>query len=196
MRVNRNHIIIGFVAVLSLLITVCNVSYETAPDAMQTGLHPVIPKFSTSYHGTNYRFPVNSCDQTQCHGSDLTGGNSGGPSCFLCHNNTWSVFSTTHVISIKGYFHHSSVDRASLHGICGTAFCHGTDLTGVSGRGHSCYACHNPIPLQGHRVNYEGVMHHVDVEKERPDTYCNIPDCHGTPNNGPLCTTCHDGGFD
>jgi hypothetical protein len=176
-----------------VLIVVCNRSYEDVPDNMRTGLHPSLPHFSTVYHGYSFRFPGGVCDEPQCHGRTLQGGNSGAPSCYKCHGDTWTLFSTSHTINISGAYHHNSVDTATLATVCGTADCHGAGLNGVPGKGFSCYACHNPIPIQGHRVNYEGVMHHINVRKGNPGTYCNIPGCHADPGRtGPLCSTCHD----
>ncbi len=139
------------------MITECNFSYENGSGMIPTGLHPVMPPFSNKYHGTDFRFPYGACSEAQCHGNKLTGGNSGGLSCFSCHNDLWSVFIVSHTVSIEGSYHHYAVPNSSDYKTnCGISGCHGdynlstgdlylNNFQGYNFR-YSCYACHSPIP--------------------------------------------------
>ena len=185
------------------IISTCNVSYENVQDMLRTGLHSTKPPFSNIFHGSNYRFPQGSCNESQCHYSDLTGGNSGAPSCYRCHDDQWSVFSESHTLKVSGRYHHYAVDTSLSYidrvANCGSAACHGdgTDLytenhTGYNYR-YACYECHDPIPPPGHRINKEGHKHHFNIGRD-PQTYCyNMPGCHGAAEPGPVCNSpgCH-----
>jgi hypothetical protein len=183
--------------IMLIIISSCNPSYENAPKKLRTELHPLNPPFSSIYHGADFRFPNGQCSEPQCHGSNLTKGNSGGPSCYSCHNDLWSIFTVSHTIPVKGIYHHYVIDNCTslpdYIANCGISLCHGdgTNLMGSANYKHSCYDCHNPLPPAGHRINKEGAMHHINLGKD-PAVYCNIPNCHGNPGRlGPLCSQCH-----
>jgi hypothetical protein len=140
----------------------CNPSYENYSGMLPTGLHPVKPPFSSVYHGAEYRFPDSSCNTAQCHGSNLTGGNTGSPSCYSCHNNLWNVFLVSHTESAGGRLHHYLINDSNYTANCGLSSCHGnysynnntsswtgglytTNQTGHDFR-YACHACHTSIP--------------------------------------------------
>jgi len=188
-----------------LLLARCNLSYQDVSDAVCDSLHPVRPipvlPQSRYCHGAMYRFPSGACDEVQCHGAVLSGGNSGAPSCYSCHGDRWTIFSTTHTLKIGGYFHDSRVDSQSYPAFpdCALAACHGPGLLGVPGAGYPCRLCHDPIPPPGHRVNQEGARHHYNLCLTPHLTYCGTAVCHGTTaslNDGaaPPCANCHSAG--
>ncbi len=84
-----------------------------------------------------------------CHGAQLTGGESGEPSCFQCHGQTWDDGSATvsnapadHSISNDGFRHHPSLRTPS--GACTT--CHGAALQGDPvQKTPNCYLCHGQL---------------------------------------------------
>jgi hypothetical protein len=177
-----------------------NLSWEDVPEKTGTALHPSFPPFSRIYHGADYRFPADRCDEPQCHGRVLTGGNSGAPSCLACHDDQWSVFSVSHRTKVSGYYHHSSVDSGNFISTCGISGCHGngsslysTNQTGYNYR-FACYSCHDPIPPPGHRVSKEGVRHHYNIGKD-PHVYCYMSGCHGTGQPGGKCGRCHSSDY-
>jgi hypothetical protein len=172
----------------------CNISYVDAPENLPSDLHPSLPPFSNVYHGVYFRFPVKNCDEAQCHGISLKGGNSGAPSCYSCHSDRWSIFTVSHTVSVSGIYHHYNVDSGDFTINCGQSACHGSSLEGVEGQGYSCYACHDPIPAPGHRISREGALHHVDIGKN-PEVYCYKPGCHGSSEPGGMCTACHSSAY-
>lgn len=188
----------AFTLFTALSLLACNPVSENTPDNICQGIHNAKPHFSMYCHGARYRFPRGYCTEPNCHGANLRGGNSGAPSCYKCHDDRWSIFTTTHTLKIHGYYHHYLVDQGNLNAVCGTADCHGADLTGVAGKGYSCYACHTPIPIPGHRVILEGARHHINYCLLPHLSYCGGADCHGTTaslNNGAgtPCANCHGG---
>jgi hypothetical protein len=188
----------------ALFLLKCNPMYEDVQGKMRNSLHPSRPPFSTIYHGASFRFPYGACDEVQCHGADLRGGNSGAPSCYSCHGNKWTIFTTTHTLKVAGIYHHTAVDTGSTtdntswFSTCKDAACHGVNLEGVAGAGYRCQDCHNPIPAPGHRSKKEGAWHHFNYSHENPSVYCSGSVCHGASGEGtgttlaPPCSTCHD----
>ena len=88
----------------------CNLAYEEISGNICTTLHPVKPiskeiQVTDVCHGESFRFPSNYCTEVNCHGPDLKGGNSGAPSCYKCHGDKWTLFSTTHTLKLGGYYH-------------------------------------------------------------------------------------------
>ena len=177
-----------FIICLTIL-SGCNISYEDAPDNIRTGIHRSLPPFTNIYHGDYFRFPVNNCDEPQCHGAVLSGGNSGAPSCYSCHGDRWMIFYDTHTLEIGGYFHQKDLNSvSSLISGCGGDNCHGAILEGVTGKGYRCKDCHNPVPAPAHNLNRDGVRHRSGTEAS-----CGTAGCHGDPGrNGRLCSSCHD----
>lgn len=206
------------ISAAAIAASVCNPASENVPEKIWTSLHSSKPYGSDYYHGVNYRFPHGSCDEVQCHGTDLTGGNSGAPSCYSCHNDRWTIFSTTHTVSRGGFYHHIAVDdypadrsvNTGWFNSCKNTDCHGTDLGGVTDRGYSCKTCHSgfsgQIPPPGHSNSEEGSWHHFNLERSH-STYCSGAACHGADGEsggtastgfsglalcGQSCSTCHD----
>lgn len=189
----KNLLIIIQLAASALVIAVCNPVSENVSEQTWTSIHSSLPFNSSYYHGANYRFPVGSCDQPQCHGAGLSGGNSGGPSCLTCHADLWTIFSTTHTFRRGGYYHHNAVDAAADTSSnltwfgtagspgtgCKNTSCHGSTLDGVIGAGRSCKVCHSSfggtglIPPPGHTSNREGARH-------KSGSSCGGDACHGT----------------
>lgn len=194
----RNILPAALITIAAVGAAVCNGFYTSAPSRLQSALHPVKPRGSNVYHGESYRYPENACGQPQCHGADLTGGNSGSPSCWKCHGDVWMIFKT-HTLVINGFFHNAIVDtatqRAELFALCGGGECHDSGLTGVAGLSPSCFSCHNPIPMPGHRVDYDGIWHKIGVADGGTDnSTCAVAGCHGDPSpQGPYCSSCHTG---
>ena len=89
----------------------CNPVSENIEEKTWDSLHSSKPFMSNIYHGAEYRFPKGACDEPQCHGSDLNGGNSGALSCYVCHTDVWTIFSTTHTKNFGGYYHDSNIDQ-------------------------------------------------------------------------------------
>ena len=198
----------------------CNPVSENIEGNLWTSLHPSKPFTSENFHGADYRFPSGACDENQCHGADLTGGNSGAPSCFRCHGNIWTVFSTTHTLKVSGHYHHRDTDdypadrSSNADWFLTCRSCHGADLGGVSGYNYSstCKSCHSGftalIPPPGHRKNEEGyAWHHYNYEEDS-GIYCSGDACHGADgesegtaagafagiaSHGPACSQCHNG---
>lgn len=194
----KNTLILKITAAAALLAG-CNPAYEDVPEKIWTALHSTRPYGSNFYHGSDYRFPHGKCDEVQCHGTGLAGGNSGAPSCYECHGDMWTIFSTTHTRKRGGYYHHTAVDdypadrsintnwfgSGTTPGTgCKNINCHGLTLEGVSGRGRSCRTCHSGfsgiIPPPGHSISEEGRWHHYNLERSPHSTYCSGDACHGT----------------
>lgn len=200
------------------ILTGCNPVSENIPDKTWTSLHPLRPYQSEYYHGAAYRFPNGKCSEAQCHGNDLTGGNSGAPSCYSCHGDRWTIFSTTHTSNRGGFYHHTEVDdypadrnvNTNWFNTCKNASCHGATLDGVADSGYSCKLCHTGfsglIPPPGHSNREEGNWHHYNLERSH-STYCSGDACHGADGesggsaatdftgltgHGQACSTCHD----
>jgi hypothetical protein len=88
---------------------------------------------------------TSACANIQCHGVDLTGVTSSGPSCSSCHiGGSLAVHPSTDEWSISSSqgFHGTYVKN---HGTasCANIQCHGANLQGVTASGFSCTACHS-----------------------------------------------------
>jgi hypothetical protein len=134
------YIILLMVLLMSLSVFLCNPTYEDVPGSSWNSIHSV--RVGGFYHGANYRFPFGNCDESKCHGTDLTGGNSGAVSCYTCHGDTWSFFQT-HNKNKDGAYHHYNVER-DPDVYCTP--CHGAALDGGTNGEPSCYSCHSSIP--------------------------------------------------
>ncbi len=128
------------ILLLSLSVFLCNPTYEDVPGSSWDSIHSV--RVGGFYHGAHYRFPFGNCDESKCHGTDLTGGNSGAVSCYTCHDDVWSFFQT-HNKNKDGAYHHYNVERDP--DIYCTP-CHGATLDGGTNGEPSCYSCHSSIP--------------------------------------------------
>lgn len=134
--------------VLVLALSACNPMSIDAIDVLCSGIHN---KNVEDYcHGGKNRYPAGYCSQSNCHGPDLTGGNTGAPSCYNCHPNKWAVWQS-HYISVDGRLHHKDI-ICSVPGTnvekCGFDACHGPSLSGgiVYNSGPACVKCHETTP--------------------------------------------------
>lgn len=159
-----------------------------------------------AFHAPGYEQPYsNSC--TSCHGSVLTGPDSGGsaPSCYTCHGEVWDEMPpdnggepVDHTVK-RGSAFHKTGHKYPFINDCTS--CHGEDLMG--GTGPSCYTCHKmkwkdegrfDAPAD-HTVK-RGDNYHKTGIKYPYDNGCN--DCHGSELTGeasggsaPSCFLCH-----
>jgi hypothetical protein len=84
--------------------------------------------------------PYQNC--AQCHGSDLTGGTAGQPSCTSCHLDNWNGPScgvNNHTVNFDGHLHAPGYCEPFTN----CARCHGSDLRGGAVGQPSCYECHD-----------------------------------------------------
>jgi hypothetical protein len=76
--------------VLALLgVAACSDDNPTAPENLPAS-HTV--QQGGVFHAPGLESPEQNC--TECHGSDLRGGDDGQPSCFRCHGQKWSPRAT------------------------------------------------------------------------------------------------------
>ena len=201
-----------------LVMSACNPVSENVDDPLWDAQHNEKPFQSNFFHSADYRFPHDACDEPQCHGVSLMGGNSGAPSCVKCHDEQWTVFeSGVHTTNISGYYHSIHVDdavatnsNASWYTTCATALCHGTTLDGSqpipaanAQYRYSCKECHSgftgSIPPPRHSKKRDGAWHSTGS--------CSGAACHGADGesggsaataitgvagHGPACDQCHD----
>lgn len=138
---------------LVLISAYCNPSSVDAPKKSWSGLHSV--KINGIWHGSHRRSPFGYCDEANCHGLALQGGNTGAPSCYHCHGDLWNIWET-HNVSLDGNRHQMDVIYLGVRTVgnptadaifyCGNAYCHGATLNGGSLGGPGCYNCHGSIP--------------------------------------------------
>jgi hypothetical protein len=196
--------VLGSVLLLGLMLTCYNPASVPVPDPLCSGLHP--KKVSGICHGANFRDPAGYCDEANCHGSDLKGGNTVGPSCYSCHGPYWEVLSQ-HNHVIYGKKHYKVVcTTVSFETDCGSDYCHGAALTGTNGymKSPSCAKCHgNPFgTADGSNCNIP--THNGCVSRHGPTvgtdlTPCRNTACHGAGLTGGTtglykggsCNRCH-----
>ena len=90
-----------------------------------------------SKHLGNYFDPTIDCKS--CHGSDLKGETSKGPSCFLCHGDVWKR--AEHTSGKQGVRHAPNATKPETNCL----ECHGSDLKGGTNGEPSCYSCHGQV---------------------------------------------------
>jgi len=134
--------------VLTITIMTCNLMYEETQNSPCSGIHG---KSESGYcHGARNRKPGVYCSEANCHGFSLSGGNTGGPSCYKCHGNKWAVWET-HTVSLDRALHHVDI-LCSVPGTniqkCGFDGCHGPSLDGgtLYDSGSACTSCHESVP--------------------------------------------------
>ncbi|PKL18718.1 MAG: hypothetical protein CVV49_04680 [Spirochaetae bacterium HGW-Spirochaetae-5] len=140
MTMDRSFIIMVIFYCLPFVIT-CNPVSEEINGPLWNSSHNIKPFQSDFFHSADYRFPENSCDEVQCHARDLTGGNSGAPSCYSCHDDQWTIFGVSHTNNISGYYHRFNIDEYSTErnsntgwfASCKDSSCHGAALDGYQG---------------------------------------------------------------
>ena len=186
----------------------CNPVGEDIDEPLWNATHDEKPFHSNFYHSSNYRFPHGACDEPQCHGDALTGGNSGSPSCYSCHDDQWTVFGVSHTKQISGYYHKDSVDDtpadtgSNLNWLSNCKGCHSSDLEGNktdpgpnAAYRHSCKDCHTEfsgkIPPPGHRKKKGSGWHHYAYERNHA-TYCSGSACHGADGESQGSNTTSD----
>lgn len=216
------HLIMFSIILCVFFISLCNPVGEEFSVETWNSLHPSKPFQSQSFHGADYRFPTNACDEPQCHGSTLTGGNTGAPSCTSCHDDQqWFEFSSTHTAKVSGYYHSYHVNdsanttsNATWFSNCKTSGCHESNLEGTQGGPsanfayrYSCKKCHthfspNTIPPPGHSRKREGAWHKSGGSCAGDACHGNDGESDGTAGDGtggigvaahgPACSHCHD----
>jgi hypothetical protein len=141
----RSHIFITLS--IAAIVSACNPVGENPSHIICTGIHT--DDMNGICHGQNRFSPdasTGSCKEPQCHGANLTGGNSGGYSCYGCHGDRWGIFEKTHTVtygdplSLKK--HHRDAGRWPYY-YCAGPSCHGVQLEG--GKGPACSNCHDPM---------------------------------------------------
>lgn len=196
----------------SMVVISCNPASEDIKDPLWNSLHNSKPFQSDYFHSADYRFPHNACDEPQCHATDLTGGNSGAPSCYSCHDDQWTIFGVSHTRKISGRYHKNSVDEyptdrdsntnwfKEAKYNCADALCHGANLDGTQGGPsanfayrYSCKVCHSSdfdgsIPPPGHSVRQseEGKTgwHHYNYGNANPEGVGTNTACAGLACHG------------
>jgi len=184
----------------------CNPMSEPTPDALCTGVHD--RNVSDICHGSHYLDPSGYCSEPNCHGSDIRGGNTGGPSCYSCHGDYWNV-RTLHSKKIFGVKHWRDLCTSTDFVVmCGSDYCHTAALTGSNGymKSPGCNSCHGIPTADGgnceisgaHTRSMDGARHHSDVCTTIET--CKTTDCHGVNLEGGTtgafparrCTVCHE----
>lgn len=164
------------------------------------GKHP--PGWLPGDHVGAAQAHLDTC--SDCHGANFTGGISK-VACTQCH-----LGDQTHVHPLQWDLHGSFT--YALHGgyvqqngaaACSNAFCHGTNLEGVTGSGPSCTSCHLGGPLSAHPVEWKNeiALHGGYVLQQGtrgpPNQGCRNVTCHGADLqgvflSGPACNDCHN----
>ncbi len=138
------------------------------------------------------------CANQYCHGLNLTGVPSSGPSCTSCHIGGITSGHPSNWVPI--YSTHGPYVDANGTSSCANESCHGQQLTGVAGSGPSCTACHLGSPTSIHPTNwvpaYATHGPYVDSNGTTAcsNQYCHGPQLTGVTASGPSCTSCHMGG--
>jgi len=84
-----------------------------------------------------------SCANMYCHGTTLEGVDKSGPSCSSCHlGGPTSVHPLDWAGGALVTKHGEYVSTVRSYASCATIYCHGVNLEGVIGSGHSCSRCH------------------------------------------------------
>ncbi len=137
----------------------------------------------------------------ECHGSDYLGGVSK-VSCTKCHLGgvdsvhplDWGV----DVIQVATK--HGAYVAALGNSSCSNAFCHGTDLGGITNSGPSCTLCHLGGVASFHPTDWgsQAVTKHSGYVAINGNTSCANAACHGADlkgvtGSGPSCESCHLG---
>ncbi len=132
-----------------------------------------------------------------CHGEDYSGGISH-ISCSQCHlggvNSVHPLAWGQQTDTLHGFYAASYGNTA-----CASAFCHGTNLTGVTDSGPSCSSCHLGGPTSVHPLDWtpDNIFDmHSTYVSVNSDSSCRNAACHGinllgVQNSGPSCSACH-----
>ena len=196
-----------FIAVLFAAVNTCNPASVKVPDNLCTGVHSMGIK--NICHAPKYLDPAGYCGEANCHGLNLKGGNTGGPSCYACHGPYWEV-KKLHTLDISGVKHHRDTCTSTDFVVaCGDVYCHGPALTGANGymKSSGCNKCHSIPTANGsncyygtHTKDIFGIRHHVDTCTSA-DFFasCGSSSCHGSALTGTTsqyrtvsgCDKCH-----
>jgi len=157
-------------------------------------------------HATAANADMTSC--AECHGSDFSGGISK-VACTQCHLGDQQ---NVHPLNWGYLAYAQHPDYVKQNGIssCNNAYCHGTNLTGVTNSGPSCSSCHLGGPMQVHpgnsgdattdfnnwAKNTASPNFHGTYVANNGLTTCSNAVCHGANlqgvyESGQSCTTCH-----
>ncbi|HUK99221.1 MAG TPA: CxxxxCH/CxxCH domain-containing protein [Nitrospirota bacterium] len=154
----KNNISILILLVLLILVGGCSSQNENYPFA--GGSHP--PGWLPAGHMIAAKTNIASC--SECHGSDFLGGISR-VSCTSCHiGSATSVHPSSWGTGTQLILNHAPYVAANNSTSCQNAYCHGSDLSGVTGSGPGCKTCH----LNG----------------AFPFLPANCSSCHGNPPSG------------
>lgn len=119
----------------------------------QQNVHPLawgLNNYSTSVSHGSYVVTngTSACANVYCHGANLTGVTSSGPSCTSCHiGGPLAVHPSSDAVWISPTstgtdFHGAYVVSNKSVAACANAVCHGTTLLGVTQSGPNCQTCH------------------------------------------------------
>lgn len=144
-------------------------------------------------HSIAAKAQIESC--TECHGADFSGGIAK-VKCTQCHLGDEE---NVHPLDWKANIfagHKAYVAQNGTAG-CSATYCHGANLTGVTGSGPSCTSCHLGGPLSVHPANWFEADKKINPLHGSADAAkCQNLACHGAngagvTNSGPACTSCH-----
>jgi predicted CxxxxCH...CXXCH cytochrome family protein len=146
-----------------------------------------------------------ACRTQYCHGDTLGGVAGSGPSCTSCHLGSPTAAHPTSWDPVA--MNHSAYVRTNGAVACSVPYCHGTDLSGVTGSGPSCSSCHLGGAMSIHPASWTPVLsthgHHADANGTAAcsNQYCHGATLGGVSGSGPSCNRnigvggCHDWPF-
>jgi hypothetical protein len=167
-----------------------------------TAVHPATwinyawaPAGHAAYVGTKGN---SACANIYCHGADLSGVDSSGPSCTSCHlGGVGSVH--PQAWGSKAYLYCASYVGNNGTTACANIYCHGADLSGVANSGPSCStACHMGIESSVHPQSWDNdILLHATYVNTNGTSSCRNTVCHGADlkgvdGSGVSCFTCHN----
>ncbi|MDA9951706.1 hypothetical protein N9D31_03920 [Oligoflexaceae bacterium] len=132
-----------------MLFATAGISLASMSCSLEEKGNSTIRAHDDSISGISHAFSSHQAKRycTQCHGSALSGGDAGEPSCFQCHGENWLDIDpntprgdANHTVNNAGYFHHSGISDP----IANCTQCHGNELQGATTRSGnpSCFLCH------------------------------------------------------
>ena len=143
MSMTNKRIIPVSIILLAALIAAFGCSSSPNPQSNfnpDTGKHPTGWLPAAHMSAAN----VNNTTCADCHGADFNGGIAH-IACGLCHMGGPTSMHPAGWLR-DACFNHGTYATGYGTTACANLYCHGTNLSGVSGSGPSCTKCHNPIP--------------------------------------------------
>jgi predicted CxxxxCH...CXXCH cytochrome family protein len=133
---------------------------------------------------------------SECHGEDYSGGVSG-VSCTLCHlGGVTSVHPVSWGTGSQIIINHGGYAQANGTTACSNAYCHGSNLAGVTDSGPDCVSCHSGglASLTSGCISCHGTPPDGSVAPNRAGAH-NSVDGHFAPQVtlSDACNTCHNG---